>query len=43
LKSLTVYLLPNSTDPSTGYATLGGVLRVRWGTLDLSTPWTVKQ
>ena len=42
-ESLTIYLVPDSTDPSTGYATLGGVLRVRWGTLDLSTPWTVKQ
>jgi hypothetical protein len=42
-ESLTMYLIPDSTNPSTGYATLGGVLRVRWGTFDLSTHWTVKQ
>jgi hypothetical protein len=42
-ESLTIYLVPDSADPSSGYATLGGVLRVRWGTLDLSTHWTVKQ
>jgi hypothetical protein len=35
--------VPDSAEPSSGYATLGGVLRVRWGTLDLSTHWTVKQ
>jgi hypothetical protein len=42
-ESLTMYLVPDSSDPSTGYATLGGVLRVRWGTFDLSTHWAVKQ
>jgi hypothetical protein len=42
-ESLTIYLVPDSAEPSSGYATLGGVLRVRWGTLDLSTHWTVKQ
>lgn len=42
-ESLTIYLVPDSTDPSSGYATLGGLLRIRWGTLDLSTHWTVKQ
>lgn len=41
--ALTIYLVPDSTDPSTGYATLGGALRIRWGTLDLSTHFTVKQ
>lgn len=42
-ESFTIYLVPNSQNPTSGYATLGGTLRVRWGTVDLSTPWTVKQ
>jgi hypothetical protein len=42
-ETLTVYLVPSSTDPSTGYATLGGTLRIKWGTTELSTPWKVKQ
>jgi hypothetical protein len=42
-ETLTIYLVPTSQQPSTGYATLGGVMRVRWGTIELSAPWQVKQ
>jgi hypothetical protein len=42
-ETLTIYLVPDSSDPSTGYATLGGLLRIRWGTTELSTRWTVKE
>jgi hypothetical protein len=42
-ESLTLYLVPDSPDPGTGYAKLGGVLRIRWGTTELSVPWTVKE
>jgi hypothetical protein len=41
--SFTIYLVPSSADPSSGYATLDGVLRIRWGTTELSVPWKVKQ
>jgi hypothetical protein len=42
-ETLSVYLVPDSPDPTSGYANLGGVLRIRWGTTELSVPWTVKQ
>ena len=42
-EALTIYLVPSSADPSTGYAALSGVMRIRWGTVELSAPWTVKQ
>jgi hypothetical protein len=42
-ESFTMYLVPSSADPSSGYATLDGVLRIRWGTTELSVPWKVKQ
>ena len=42
-ETLTIYLVPDSPNPRSGYAELGGVMRVRWGTLELSTPWTVKR
>ena len=41
-ETLSIYLVPDSQNPSTGYAALNGVLRVRWGTVDLSAPWSVK-
>lgn len=41
-ETLTIYLVPESAQPATGYAALRGVMRIRWGTLELSTPWTVK-
>ncbi len=42
-ETLTIYLVPDSTDPRSGYAALGGVLRIRWGTVELTGKWTVKQ
>lgn len=41
--ALSIYLVPNATRPTTGYAALDGVLRVKWGTTELSAPWSVKQ
>jgi len=40
-ESLSVYLVPESAQPSSGYAALGGVLRIKWGTTELSTSWSV--
>jgi hypothetical protein len=42
-ESLTIYLVPDSPRPQSGYANLSGVMRVRWGTVELTAPWTVKQ
>jgi hypothetical protein len=42
-ETLTIYLVPDSADPTTGYASLSGKLRIRWGTVELSTNWSVKQ
>jgi hypothetical protein len=42
-ETLSIYLVPDSPKPASGYADLAGVLRVRWGTVELSAPWTVKQ
>lgn len=40
-ESLSVYLVPESTEPATGLANLRGVLRIKWGTTELSTDWHV--
>ena len=42
-ETFTIYLVPDSPNPSSGYANLSGVLRIRWGTVELRAPWTVKQ
>lgn len=42
-ETLSIYLVPQSGSPSTGYADLRGTLRIEWGRTDLSAPWTVKQ
>lgn len=42
-ESLTMYLVPDSQNPTSGYATLGGAFRIRWGTLELAARWAVKQ
>jgi hypothetical protein len=42
-ETFTIYLVPDSPDPRSGYANLKGALRVRWGTVELRAPWTVKQ
>lgn len=41
-ETFTIYLVPDSQNPASGYANLGGVLRIRWGTTELSAPWAVK-
>jgi hypothetical protein len=41
--SLTVYLVPDSPQPTTGYAELKGALRIKWGTTELTTTWRVNQ
>ena len=42
-ESLTMYLVPESARPADGYADLRGMLRIKWGTTELSTRWTVPQ
>jgi hypothetical protein len=42
-ETFTIYLVPDAPNPASGHANLGGVLRIRWGTTELSAPWTVKQ
>jgi hypothetical protein len=39
--ALTIYLIPDSPRPRTGYAELAGVLRIKWGRTELSAPWSV--
>jgi hypothetical protein len=41
--ALSIYLVPDSPDPTTGYAELKGALRIKWGTTELSTTWRVDQ
>jgi len=41
--SLSIYLVPDAPDPKTGYAELRGVLRIKWGTTELTTSWRVDQ
>ena len=41
-ETLTIYLVPDSADPTTGYAALSGKLRIRWGTVELTAGWSVK-
>ena len=40
-ESLSIYLVPESAKPTEGYAELRGLLRIKWGTLELSAPWSV--
>ncbi len=42
-ETLTMYLVPNSPAPRSGYAELTGVFRVRWGTTELSANREVKR
>jgi hypothetical protein len=39
--ALSIYLTPNSSNPSR-QADPSGVLRIKWGTVELSAPWKVK-
>ena len=41
--ALSIYLVPQSGQPSTGYGDLRGTLRFKWGRTELSAPWVVKQ
>ena len=41
--SLSIYLVPDAPQPGTGYANLSGVLRIKWGTTELTTTWRVAQ
>ncbi len=41
--SLTIYLVPDAAQPTTGYADLRGVLRIKWGSTELSTGWRIEQ
>ena len=41
--SLSIYLVPDAPDPKTGYAELRGVMRIKWGTTELTTNWRVDQ
>jgi len=40
--SLSVYLVPDAPQPATAMQ-LSGVLRIKWGTTELSTNWRVNQ
>lgn len=37
--SLSIYLVPDAPQPTTGYANLSGILRIKWGTTELTTNW----
>lgn len=41
-ETLSMYLVPSSPRPQTGYATLGGTLRIRWGKTELTAPFAVR-
>ncbi len=41
--ALSIYLIPDSPDPKTGYAALRGALRIKWGSTELTTTWRVDQ
>jgi hypothetical protein len=40
-EALSVYLVPESGQPTTGLANLRGVLRIKWGATELSANWHV--
>ena len=40
-ETLSIYLVPESARPADGYAELRGVLRVKWGTTELTASWSV--
>jgi hypothetical protein len=42
-ETLTIYLVPESARPASGYAELRGTLRIKWGRTELSAPWVVKR
>jgi hypothetical protein len=40
-ETFTPCLVPDSPSPASGFANLGGHVRIHWGTTELSAPWTV--
>lgn len=40
--AMSIYLVPESPRPSSGYAELRGRLRIVWGSTELSAPWRVQ-
>jgi hypothetical protein len=42
-EALSIYLIPESSRPTTGYAELRGGLRIKWGRTELTAPWRVVQ
>jgi len=40
-ETLSVYLVPESAQPATGYGSPHGALKIKWGTTELSTTWQV--
>lgn len=40
-EAMTIYLVPSSPQPRSGYAELAGVMRIKWGRTELSTTWSV--
>ncbi len=39
--SLSIYLVPNAPLPQSGYAEMGGTLRIKWGSTELGTTWRI--
>jgi len=40
-ESLALFLVPDAARPASGFAELRGVLRIKWGSTELSTGWSV--
>jgi hypothetical protein len=40
---LSIYLVPDAAEPTTEKADPRGVLRIKWGTTELTAPWTVDE
>src|SRR5438034_11212525 len=41
-ETLSIYLVPESARPTTGFAELRGTLKIKWGTTELMAPWRVE-
>ena len=41
-ESLSIYLVPEAAQRTTGFANLHGGLRIKWRTTELSTGWRVE-
>jgi Protein of unknown function (DUF2911) len=38
-EALSIYLIPDSEQPASGYATISGALKIKWGATELKAPW----